>query len=168
MYIPDTELEDPYNSDPMRLWENNGNGTFKEVALRAGMTNTAPSMGMALFDYDNDGDQDVFIVHNGGAPILYRNDIGNNKNYLRVKVVNESGITPAYNTLVTISQPKGPVQRYEINGGNNYLSQSEPIAHFGLGESETVGLVTAEWQDGFSKTYSNVSANTTLVVSRDD
>ena len=35
-----------------------------------------------------------------------------------------------------------------IDGGSGYLCQMEPVAHFGLGDSETVPAVYIRWTDG--------------------
>jgi hypothetical protein len=84
----------------MSLYQNNGDGTFSDVAVRAGLTpfernksgctarglrdrrpgcESISSMGGAVGDYDNDGHIDVFLTGRrgeGGAPgsTLYRND----------------------------------------------------------------------------------------------
>lgn len=62
---------------PSRLHRNLGNGTFQEVAREAGIDpNTPFAKGAAWFDYDNDGDPDLFVNHLSqeiGAQ-LYRNN----------------------------------------------------------------------------------------------
>ncbi|MDA2938315.1 CRTAC1 family protein [Acidobacteria bacterium AH-259-A15] len=50
------------------LWLNNGDGTFEEKALMAGAAYNAEgapegSMGVAAGDFDNDGDEDLFMTH---------------------------------------------------------------------------------------------------------
>jgi len=45
----------------MRLYRNNGDGTFTDVTRRAGLDIEMYGMGVALGDYDNDGFQDIFI-----------------------------------------------------------------------------------------------------------
>ena len=72
-----------FETDPVRLFRNNGQGgvltNFTDVAGSVGMTDTSQGRGLLTFDYDRDGDLDVFIVNNFAAPVLYRNDGGNRK-----------------------------------------------------------------------------------------
>ena len=57
------------------LYKNNGNLTFADATNLAGLNDASYSMGCAFFDYDNDGDQDLYLVHDFEAPnILYQND----------------------------------------------------------------------------------------------
>ena len=55
------------------LYRNNGDGTFTDVTERAGVGNTGYGMGTAAADYDNDGDQDLYVV-NYGPNVLYVNN----------------------------------------------------------------------------------------------
>jgi ASPIC and UnbV/FG-GAP-like repeat len=61
---------EPY---PAQLFRNNGDGTFTEIARRAGVTNQRFAKGAAWGDYDNDGDPDLYIS-NIGPNRLYRNN----------------------------------------------------------------------------------------------
>jgi len=64
-----------------QLWLNNGNGTFSDVAESTGSDNSFNEMGIAIADYDNDEDFDIYStniynyfgkdVHN----ILLRNEL---------------------------------------------------------------------------------------------
>ncbi|HYK90159.1 MAG TPA: CRTAC1 family protein [Acidobacteriota bacterium] len=72
---PSMKKEDPkyYN----RLYRNDGNMKFTDVTAEAGVAGEGYSMGVAVGDYDNDGNTDIFVAgvyHN----ILYRN-LGNGK-----------------------------------------------------------------------------------------
>ena len=65
--VPDSEGENA-------LFRNNGDGTFTDVADEAGVSDAdAKSNGGCAADYDNDGDQDLFVA-NWGASKLFRND----------------------------------------------------------------------------------------------
>ena len=46
----------------LRLYRNNGNGTFTDVTSRAGLDVEMYSMGVAVGDYDNDGFPDIFVT----------------------------------------------------------------------------------------------------------
>ncbi len=58
---------------PDRLYRNNGNGTFTEVSEKAGVNDTHWSMAAGAIDYDNDGDQDLYLL-NYGPNVFYRNN----------------------------------------------------------------------------------------------
>ena len=55
------------------LFRNNHDGTFTDVAARAGVTNDRWGFGVAIADYDNDGWPDIF-VSNWGKNRLYHNN----------------------------------------------------------------------------------------------
>jgi hypothetical protein len=55
------------------LFHNNHDGTFTDVAAKAGVTNDRWGIGVAIADYDNDGWPDIF-VSNWGRNRLYHNN----------------------------------------------------------------------------------------------
>ncbi|PHI21189.1 hypothetical protein CEQ90_03985 [Lewinellaceae bacterium SD302] len=63
------------NGLPVYFYRNNGNGTFTSLNL---INNTQESKEAIWADYDNDGDQDLFLTVHNGANRLYRNDGGLN------------------------------------------------------------------------------------------
>ena len=57
-----------------RLYHNNGNGSFSDIALSSGLTDTGHSGACAWGDYDNDGYLDLFVANiNGEKNYLYHN-----------------------------------------------------------------------------------------------
>lgn len=57
------------------LFLNKGNWTFQNFIYGSGAVDPTLSLGGIFFDYDNDGDQDLYLVHDGKIPnLLYRND----------------------------------------------------------------------------------------------
>ena len=54
------------------LFRNDGNWQFTDVTDIAGVGDTAASLGVAVGDYDNDGDSDIY-VNNYGPNVLYQN-----------------------------------------------------------------------------------------------
>lgn len=55
------------------LFHNNHDGTFTDIAEKAGVTNDRWGFGVAVGDYDNDGWSDIFVA-NFGRNRLYRNN----------------------------------------------------------------------------------------------
>jgi len=65
-------LPDPRNR--CRLYRNNGNGTFTDVALAAGVLNERRAKGSAWGDYDGDGRLDLYVSNSGQENRLYHNN----------------------------------------------------------------------------------------------
>jgi len=58
-----------------KLYRNNGDGTFTDVAATAGVgAGSLTSRGVAWGDYDNDGDLDLYVAHSNGTNNLFRNN----------------------------------------------------------------------------------------------
>ncbi|MCD4692953.1 MAG: FG-GAP-like repeat-containing protein, partial [Calditrichales bacterium] len=57
-----------------RLYRNNGNGTFTDVAEQAGVQDMGNSKGCCLGDYDNDGDLDLYVGNDGVPNSLFQNN----------------------------------------------------------------------------------------------
>ncbi len=63
----------PYQANV--LYRNNGDGTFTDVSRESGIgAHRGPGMGTICFDYDNDGDSDIFVCNDTTADFLFRND----------------------------------------------------------------------------------------------
>ena len=56
-----------------KLYRNNGDGTFGEQSARAGLDDPRWSMAATPFDFDGDGDTDIFLT-NYGPNAFYRNN----------------------------------------------------------------------------------------------
>ena len=64
----------PAGSPHARLFRNLGNGTFVDATDEAGVANASGyGNGCAAGDYDNDGDEDLYVT-NFGPSVLYRNN----------------------------------------------------------------------------------------------
>ncbi len=155
-----------FTDDPMRLWENDGSGHMTEVSAAAGLTDRGSGKGLLTFDYDRDGDLDLFVVNNAGHPVLYRNDGGNENGWLRVETVGTASNRQGLGARVRVLTADGRMQLREVNAGSHFLGQSETAAHFGLGPVDRpVLLVQVEWpRTGRRVSYAQVPRNSTLLA----
>lgn len=59
-----------------RLYRNNGDGTYTDVTLRAGLRGQGYGMGAVVGDYDNDGHPDLYVTNLGGNTLYHNNGDG--------------------------------------------------------------------------------------------
>ena len=71
LYVANFGSENPI---PNQLYRNNGDGTFLEVGLAAGVADSGTTLAIAWADYDKDGDQDLFVANRDEGSRLYRNN----------------------------------------------------------------------------------------------
>jgi hypothetical protein len=64
-----------YKGTSVRLWHNNGNGTFSDVTQKTGLGEpTSKTLGIAVLDYDNDGWPDLLFSNDTQPNKLYHNN----------------------------------------------------------------------------------------------
>jgi hypothetical protein len=71
---PDQPAGPPDPRNRCRLYHNQGDGTFVDVAAKAGVINESWAKGAAWGDYDDDGRIDLFVSNMGAPPRLYHNE----------------------------------------------------------------------------------------------
>lgn len=131
---------DPATSGPPR---------FDEVTADAGPPFAVPrvSRGAAWGDYDNDGDLDILINNNGGAAELLRNDGGNRKHWLQVRLEGRRSNRNGVGAEVRVKSG-GNAWRDVMKSGSSYCSASMLRVHFGLGEHAGYDRIEVVWPSG--------------------
>ena len=139
---------------------------YKNVAKDWGLKEFSFSNGAATGDFDNDGDLDLVINNIDDEAFLYKNLAieKNTGNFLRVKT--ESVLSDNY-AKVTIKHA-GKSQFIENRRVRGYRSSQEHVAHFGLGQLETVDTVRVDWPSGTFEERYEVPANTLLTFFEKD
>ena len=56
------------------FYRNNGDGTFQNDSISAGLVHSGRGFGVITGDYDNDGDRDIFVANDLSPNFLYRNN----------------------------------------------------------------------------------------------
>jgi hypothetical protein len=79
-----------HTQSTLKLYHNNGNGTFTDVTVKAGLNISIYGMGVAIGDYDNDGYDDIFITALGQSLLFHNNGNGTFKDV--TKTAGLSGI----------------------------------------------------------------------------
>ena len=63
-------------NDWNRLYHQKPDGTFEDVTEKAGLQGTGYGMGVAVGDYDNDGNEDLYVTALGGNKLYHNNGNG--------------------------------------------------------------------------------------------
>ena len=148
-----------------QLFHNLGRGRFEEVVNDAddGLQRPMVARGAAYGDLDNDGDLDVLMTSNGGAPRLLRNDGGNANNMLQVRTVGVDSNRDGIGARVEVTAA-GRTRWQIVKTGSSYASQSELTLTFGLGDTTTADAVRVTWPSGQVDEIGSVEVNQLLTV----
>ncbi len=153
---------------PAQLFWNCGNDCsssfLQHPAAGTGDFGTAlVGRGASYADIDGDGDLDVLITQNGGAPLLLRNDQALGHHWLRVKLTGTKVNRDAIGAWVEL-RGGGSVQRHQVMPTRSYLSQVEPVLTFGLGSAEYVDSLEVFWPDGSRQLLDHVRADSLIEI----
>jgi enediyne biosynthesis protein E4 len=146
-------------AQPAQLFLNLGDGKFRDVAaeINGGFDQPKVGRGLAVGDFDRDGDLDVLLTTNNGPAYLYRNDqLGGNKS-IRFHLVGTKSNRDAIGATVQI-QYNGQNASRLVRSGSSYLSQSELPVTFGLGKHDQVDRVTVTWPSGATQEHPKLKA----------
>lgn len=158
--------EPVWATDPSRLFMNEGNGTFTERAFDMGIEDRRSGRGVVCFDYDGDGDVDIFTGNRNAPHRLYRNDGGNAQGgFLQLQLVDIESAPHAGNAVVRVTTGQGTQMR-EVRFGSNFVSNDPPVLHFGLGTAPLGGIVEITWPDGEVQNLGTLAANQSLRIVR--
>ncbi len=138
----------PQLNTPNYAFRNRGNLTFENVSDAWGFNSPAVSTGMALADFDNDGDMDVAVNVLNGPVLVYRNDCAAPRISIRLRGEGAN----AFGVGARITVKGGAVRQSQaITCGGRYLSGDQMMRSFAAGN-----LIEVKWRDGGVTVVSNV------------
>jgi hypothetical protein len=172
IFVSDGHIEDQIEkvqkrvsyAEPPHVFHNLGGGKFAEVTQSLGAAFAAPKVGRgaAYADIDNDGALDVLVTTNGGRAYLFHNQGVTNRS-LRIKLLGTRSNRDGIGSLITVSSGTDK-QTKMVRSGSSYLSQSELVQTFGLGQKTRADSVEIKWPSGQMETLTNVNAGQTITV----
>jgi hypothetical protein len=147
------------HKEPLLMFENTGR-VFKDVSASAGSVfgKMFSGRGMALGDFDNDGDSDVLTSNNGEPPVLLRNQGGNRNNWIGLQLVATKSNSAAVGAVIIWQT--GAVKRTRLKiGGGSYLSSHDPREILGVGAATKIDSIEIRWPSGKIDRLTNPPVN---------
>jgi len=144
------------------LFRNVQNRTNKQIkfdrvaaAPNSGLAESICARGLALADFDRDGNVDVVVNNMDMPPTLLRNVNSDKNSWLKIKLVADpSAKSPKDAIGSTLFATAGSVrQRFDLTSGASYASQSEQIIHVGLGAAVKIDRLQVRWPNGASEEF---------------
>jgi hypothetical protein len=155
---------------PRLVYQNLGNGRFKEVTAQVGPGVLTPksSRGCAFGDYDNDGDVDVLVMNMNEPPLLLRNEYINKQseqtnNWLQVKLIGTKSNRSAIGAQVQVKSGLR-LQVQEVTSQSSYYSHNDLRLHFGMGKNQKAGQIEIRWPNGQTETVKDIAVNQTVRI----
>jgi len=149
------------------LLENDGKGHFKDVGKDHSnyFTSKRSGRGLAVWDFDNDGDLDIIVSHVDlqATATLLRNDGGNKNHWLGLTLKGEKGLASAIGAKITVTAG-GKKQVFVNQWTTGYLSNSEPRVHIGLGQEGRISKLEVKWPDGKQEIYKDIETDQYLTL----
>jgi len=145
---------------PKNLFMNERNGNFCDAGQQAGSALQEPrvSRGLAVADFDNDGNVDVVVSDIDGSPMLLHNNGIPGTHWVSFELASTKSNRLALGARITLTAA-GMTQTDEVRSGGSYLSQSDLRLHFGLATATKIDSVEIRWPSGAVEKLTNLSAD---------
>ena len=150
------------------LFRNVGKGKFVEVTNSMGAAFASPRVGRgaAYADINNDGRLDLLLSANGGPVHLFRNEAlvpRTSNRSLRIKLIGTKSNRDGIGAVVKLTA-NGDTQTKMLHSGSSYLSASELVLTFGLGQRDKADSIEVRWPSGQLDRLPAVAAGATLTI----
>jgi hypothetical protein len=139
----------PNQGQPDKLYRNEGNGRFTDVADKAGVADRSSPNATIFFDYDNDGNMDIFLANEVEADVLYHNNSDGTFTNVSKKAGIE-GVRTGFGAVAFDYDNDGDLDLcvvnvgknvfYENNGNSTFSEISKDLEIAGGGEGQAAAV----------------------------
>jgi enediyne biosynthesis protein E4 len=131
-----------------------------------GFSDSTLSQGAAYADLDNDGSLDI-VTNDMNAPAgIYKNNIrqkDTSAHFLNIQVRYKSPNAFAIGSKIILFD-KGKIFMQELQSTHGFMSSSELVFHFGVGNKNKIDSLIIIWPDNTFQWMNNISTNQKLTI----
>jgi len=123
-------------------------GTFADVSALTGLDFDDDGRALALTDWDNDGDLDLWIRNRTGPQLRYLENVGApGQHWVQISLTGKTCNRDAIGAFVDMFAG-GKRFRKALLAGEGNLAQSSKVLHFGLGAADKIDRAVVRWPGG--------------------
>lgn len=158
-YDEQVDLFSSNHVNPNRLYHNNGNNTFTDIAPSINIDEPIDPFGTAFGDYDGDGDIDVFLATHFGNKLLRCDGLTNH--WLKIRLIGSISNRSAIGAVVYCWDDYQSCAR--VDGGHGKGDYDSKTLEFGLGSWGGEIAVEIHWPSGLvQKEYFSMDQYVTI------
>lgn len=144
--------------------ENHSRNRFANISASSGLDFPDDGRAIALVDWDQDGDLDIWLANRNAPRIrLMRNDTNSGNDFLALHLegTGEKTTRDAVGARVQVvtSDAADRPRIKTLRAGEGFLSQSSKSIHFGLGSDQQLQKVIVHWPGGEPEEFLPIQAN---------
>ncbi|HEY1847572.1 MAG TPA: FG-GAP-like repeat-containing protein [Opitutaceae bacterium] len=154
--------DSPVLAESHLAFRNLGDLRFENVSVAWGLDQTGVGFGSAFGDLSGDGNLDiVYSSYQGGVAILRNTcDTGH-----RILVALRGSVSNRYGIGATVRiETASGIQVRPLVLARGYMSTSEPVLHFGLGDATSIRRMTVLWPSGHRQVFENLAVDRRFTV----
>jgi enediyne biosynthesis protein E4 len=165
--ITKVQASQKYRQSAQLFWNGGDAGFVPVTNNHAGDALFTPIVGRgaAYADIDGDGDEDVIITQAGGSPLLLRNDVAPDRNWIRLKLVGTAANRSAIGATIRVTAG-GQTQWRQVMSTRSYLSACELPVTFGLGSARQADSIEITWPGGAVQMVTAAPPRQTTIVTQ--
>lgn len=145
------------------LYMNDGELSFKDMAIEMGLGEENYSYGAAFSDLDNDGDEDIIVNNIDQIAMVWENNASLSNNYLKITLNSAQHPNRVFNSKVYVYHGDD-IQMQEYSFVRGYVSHMEESLIFGLGKLDKIDSLKIIWPDDNIQLVNNIKANQHLNI----
>jgi HEAT repeat protein len=156
---PDPDTAKVSLGQSKQLLINSGNGHFIDASAVSGIAlqDKQSARGAVAADFDNDGDVDLYVVHNNDLGQYLVNE-STQKHWLGLKLIGSESNRDAIGAEVQLITARA-TQIKAVASGEGFLSDSDKRLIFGLDDEVAVERIVIKWPSGRKQTIRSLKVD---------